>query len=275
LINTADQVVSTYTYDPWGQPLGTTEQVPQPLRYGAREYDGETGFYYVRARYYDAQLGRFISEDPIGMKGGINPFVYVGNDPVNGRDPNGLCELKQEVWFGYFYADGTFEPVRKIGEFCLGSDGGSGGAWDPAQPQSPDPQRPACTAEALNLIGNAGLDLLTFWGAGVGIRLLGTGFAEVGFGALVKGAAVSTVRGTFTHGSVVAAGRVGSAYITSGLVEAGVGSGLLVPQLIAEANLSSIGAGAGSAGRLGLKDFIPGYGTYSAYQAYRECRGWK
>jgi len=51
LTNSAEQVVNTYEYDPWGEPISTTEQVPQPLRYGGREYDSETGFYCMRARY--------------------------------------------------------------------------------------------------------------------------------------------------------------------------------------------------------------------------------
>jgi RHS repeat-associated protein len=55
-----------------------------------REWDAETGLYYYRARYYDAKLGRFVSEDPIGFKGGSNLYAYVGNSPVNAVDPFGL-----------------------------------------------------------------------------------------------------------------------------------------------------------------------------------------
>lgn len=58
--------------------------------YTAREYDSETGLYYYRARYYDAKAGRFISEDPIGLLGGINLYSYVKNNPVNMIDPRGL-----------------------------------------------------------------------------------------------------------------------------------------------------------------------------------------
>jgi uncharacterized protein RhaS with RHS repeats len=46
--------------------------------------------YQVRARWYDPQLGRFVSEDPIGLGGGINTYAYVGNSPVNATDPSGL-----------------------------------------------------------------------------------------------------------------------------------------------------------------------------------------
>lgn len=45
--------------------------------------------YDVRARWYDPDAGRFVSEDPAGLEGGINPYVFAGNDPVNGADPSG------------------------------------------------------------------------------------------------------------------------------------------------------------------------------------------
>ena len=46
--------------------------------------------YYYRARYYDAKAGRFITRDPIGFDGGdVNLYVYVGNNPVNRKDPSG------------------------------------------------------------------------------------------------------------------------------------------------------------------------------------------
>ncbi|MBD0321594.1 MAG: hypothetical protein ICV87_14755 [Gemmatimonadetes bacterium] len=50
----------------------------QPLRYGAREWDQGVGLLPVRAHWYDPQTGRFVSEDPIGLVGGINPYAYGG-----------------------------------------------------------------------------------------------------------------------------------------------------------------------------------------------------
>jgi RHS repeat-associated protein len=53
------------------------------------------GLYYMRARYYDPETGRFISEDPIGFDGGdVNLYVYAGNNPVMGVDPLGLSEVQ-------------------------------------------------------------------------------------------------------------------------------------------------------------------------------------
>lgn len=55
-----------------------------------RENDG-TGLYYYRARYYSPTYQRFIAQDPIGFRGGLNLYVYALNDPVDFGDPAGFC----------------------------------------------------------------------------------------------------------------------------------------------------------------------------------------
>ncbi|MGO9020297.1 MAG: RHS repeat domain-containing protein [Syntrophobacteraceae bacterium] len=86
-------IVNSYAYDPFGQILGQQETVPQPFKYvGQYGVMAEpNGLYYMRARYYDPNVGRFISEDPLGFGGGdVNLYAYVKNNPVNRADPFGL-----------------------------------------------------------------------------------------------------------------------------------------------------------------------------------------
>jgi RHS repeat-associated protein len=90
LADGSGQVVNRYRYSPFGTAESTSEQVSNPLRFKARELDAYTGLYYNRARWYDPDLGRFISEDPIGLAGGINTYAFAGNDPINNDDPSGL-----------------------------------------------------------------------------------------------------------------------------------------------------------------------------------------
>jgi RHS repeat-associated protein len=86
-------VVAQYRYTPFGDSAYTSGTLANNVRFAGRELDPETKLYYNRARYYDPKLGRFLSEDPIGLAGGINQYAYAGNDPVNARDPSGLyCE---------------------------------------------------------------------------------------------------------------------------------------------------------------------------------------
>jgi RHS repeat-associated protein len=76
-------------YDAFGK---ITSNVPgMQFSYTGREWDVDAGLYYYRARWYDPALGKFISEDPLGLDGGdANLYRYVGNDPVNSVDPFGL-----------------------------------------------------------------------------------------------------------------------------------------------------------------------------------------
>jgi RHS repeat-associated protein len=85
-------ITTQYAYDPFGNVTVSGEARDNPFQYTGRENDG-TGLYYYRARYYNPELQRFISEDPIGLLGGINKFAYVGNNPVNYTDPRGLFKL--------------------------------------------------------------------------------------------------------------------------------------------------------------------------------------
>ena len=88
LTDSSGNLVETESYDSFGNGSGSAR-----TRYGytGREFDSDTGLYYYRARFYDPQVGRFISEDPAGLVAGINPYVYVGNDPIQWADPSGLC----------------------------------------------------------------------------------------------------------------------------------------------------------------------------------------
>jgi RHS repeat-associated protein len=58
---------------------------------GASTPNQTGGFTYLRNRWYDPQTGRFLTQDPIGLAGGVNLFAYAGNNPVAFTDPFGLC----------------------------------------------------------------------------------------------------------------------------------------------------------------------------------------
>jgi RHS repeat-associated protein len=87
------QIQATQSYTAFGGNLSGTGTSNTAQMYTGRESDGESGFYYYRARYYDPATGRFISEDPKGFGAGVNFYAYVNNNPVNANDPTGEIPL--------------------------------------------------------------------------------------------------------------------------------------------------------------------------------------
>jgi RHS repeat-associated protein len=115
LTDSTAAVKNHYRYAPFGLLEDSSEVVKSPLRFTGREYDHETRLYFNRARYYDPELARFISEDPIGQNGGANQYAYVANDPVNATDPSGTC-----LYEFHWYSDMDGGPCSKGGGNVIG-----------------------------------------------------------------------------------------------------------------------------------------------------------
>lgn len=97
LTDGGQNVVQSYGYDSFGK-VTATGTVDQPYGYTGREYDPETGKYYYRLRYYDADSGRFLSRDPMSFAAGdVVLDNYVGGNPVNFTDPWGLASEKSWI----------------------------------------------------------------------------------------------------------------------------------------------------------------------------------
>jgi RHS repeat-associated protein len=91
ITNQSGTPVQRYTYSSFGEIESQLDaNFVQPYTYTSRELDTETGLYFYRARYYDPAIGRFLSEDPIGLLEGPNLYGYVDGNPITFTDPLGL-----------------------------------------------------------------------------------------------------------------------------------------------------------------------------------------
>lgn len=94
LTDATGNVVNRYDYTAYGQTSQTGSGFSNPYQYTGRERD-VTGLYYYRARYYQPDMGRFISEDSYGFAAGDNNFyAYALGNPISYNDPSGHL-----VWF--------------------------------------------------------------------------------------------------------------------------------------------------------------------------------
>ena len=119
LTDNSGVVVKAYGYSPYGVQLQTPDSMDlNPYRFCGEYYDAETGYTYLRARYFDPNIGRFINEDP--ALDGYNWYIYCGNNPVNRWDPSG------EAWYHWAIGAGivaglAITTLATAGTFTLGA----------------------------------------------------------------------------------------------------------------------------------------------------------
>jgi len=271
----------TVTYGDWGLPSITGETTNR-LTWKGLSYDPDVGLTYMRSRWYDSNIGRFVSEDPLGLQGGINPYVFANDDPINGSDPSGMCDYSgsaQELPCINVTAIQDGDPgidltsefetlLEELGSRGSGGsigDGGGGGGGTPSAPKANKPKsRTECAIESGKSNGLAlGLDVAT-----IGVDVF---VPEVGLAAgLIQGAtaAKAAVQGGI---AIVAFANSGLRKDTPGAIAGVAGFELTSVGLFAK----GIGGTFEAATRIGGR-FFAGVAivrdSYKAYTEYQACR---
>ncbi|MFY0575470.1 HNH/endonuclease VII fold putative polymorphic toxin [Cystobacter fuscus] len=87
------RIVWSADYDAFGRAVVRMAEATSHLRLPGQYWDDETGLHYNDRRYYDPETGRYLTEDPIGIEGGLNLYLYAEANPINFSDPTGECRL--------------------------------------------------------------------------------------------------------------------------------------------------------------------------------------
>jgi RHS repeat-associated protein len=180
VINTGTgEVVQRLDYDAFGRVLNDTNPGFQPFGFAGGLYDYDTKLTRFGARDYDAETGRWTAKDPILFAGrGANLYGYVANDPVNFSDPRGLAPgdktfgLPKDFWKWYHRqvkrpGDPDLTKEEALEEFeewerqqCPGPEGKSEPAAEPSPEPPVDPE--AASKAAVATVGVAAGAWLVF-----------------------------------------------------------------------------------------------------------------
>ena len=121
IIDATGTLTAYYEYSPFGQITSATGSLKDDFeyRFSSEYFDSETGFVYYNFRYYSPELARWLSKDPIEEKGGLNLYVFVGNDGVGKWDYLGL---KQDIDSCFDLVDDLIEIAKKYNKWTEGPD---------------------------------------------------------------------------------------------------------------------------------------------------------
>ena len=118
LLDESGNVTKTYEYDSFGNEVRPEKKDENPYRYCGEYYDKETEEVYLRARYYEPGVGRFITRDTFTGENdeplSLHLYAYCANDGVNAWDPSGHCYVTK-----YAYAvNGKIKYIKRWNKFC-------------------------------------------------------------------------------------------------------------------------------------------------------------
>jgi RHS repeat-associated protein len=248
--NTTGAVTATATYNPWGALASHTGTIPT-LGYESQYTDPETGFLYLRARYYDPATAQFLTRDPLDAMT-RSAYGYVGNDPLNRSDPSGMCgflgsgscsfsgitqDVKHDAKAAASYAKSWVPNCVAIGNRNCTS-------LATIHPTVRDGLYVTAGAAATVASGGIALDAVGLSSVGTagavfegGLALSGEGLASAGFGLVAAS-------GDYEHCM-----HGGEQLACAGLIAGGFGAVLGVPALSLElAPLGLLGTFVGAAG---------------------------
>jgi RHS repeat-associated protein len=216
LVNEQGLIIDQRTYDSFGNTLSQLDpNVKFRFGYTGRESDPETGLYYYRARYFDANVGRFISTDPIGFEAGdSNLYRYVFNNSTTYTDPSG-----------------EIIPLLAIGAAILGAGltaaafgGAYGFARGAAQSIDSDRKNGLLSWDSIGsayihgLIGGV-QGAATGFVAGAAVAGAAIGAVTIGVPTVIVGATITTLAivgvglGVFSAGANIAQGNYATAAV--------------------------------------------------------------
>ena len=122
-----DRILNQYEYDAFGNTISCKEQVENRFRYQGEQYDPITRQYYLRARYYNPVIGRFIQEDTY-YGDGLNLYEYCRNNTITYKDPTGhnICPTQRDLYHKYKEEGMSLQEAYQKMRKELGLDSKSG-----------------------------------------------------------------------------------------------------------------------------------------------------